>query len=96
MENNLVTEADLQVQKQVIRSQMRLILHKIDWTEISISILQKLSTYLQNSFQNKLIAGYSPIENEIQILPFLKKVCLKKGSVCLPVIEKKRLSFKVL
>lgn len=94
MENNPAIEIDTQVQKQMLRCQMRPILYEINWEDISVSVLQRLSLYLKDLSQEKLIAGYWPIENEIQILPFLKKLHLKKIAVCLPVVEEKNHSLK--
>lgn len=87
MENNPVKNADLNAEKQKLRRLMKVRLQTIEWQEISIEVVKNLKTYLQNSSKRKRIAGYRPIENEIDIISFLKEWCLKGGSVCLPVVQ---------
>ncbi len=87
MENNPVKNADLNAEKQKLRRLIQIKLQTIDWPEISIQVLKNLKTYLQNSSKGKRIAGYWPIENEINVIPFLKDWLFEGGSVCLPVVQ---------
>jgi len=88
MENNSVNDAELNARKQDLRRLMKTRLQTIDWQEISLQVLKNLKTYLQNSSKGKRIAGYWPIANEIDVIPFLSEWCVEGGSVCLPAIQK--------
>ncbi|MBY0280879.1 MAG: 5-formyltetrahydrofolate cyclo-ligase [Alphaproteobacteria bacterium] len=89
MENNPVKDAEINAKKQESRCMMQAKLQTIDWTEVSIQVLKNLKGFLQGSFKQKKIAGYWPIANEIDVIPFLKEWCLENGSVCLPVVQEK-------
>jgi 5-formyltetrahydrofolate cyclo-ligase len=94
MENNPVKDAEINAQKQELRRLMQVKLQTIDWTEISIQVLKNLRIFLHDSLKEKRIAGYWPIVNEINIIPFLKAWCLESGTVCLPVVQEKNSPLK--
>jgi 5-formyltetrahydrofolate cyclo-ligase len=87
MEKPPVKDAEIDFQKQQLRCLMKNKIKKIDWDGVSVKVLENLTSCLYSSFKGKRIAGYWPIENEVNIIPFLNEWCLNEGSICLPVIE---------
>ena len=94
MENTPAKNVELDAMKQELRRLVKTRLKKIDWAQISIQVLKNLRAYLHTSFKGKRIAGYWPIANEIDILPFLKEWHLEGGELCLPVVQKKNQALK--
>lgn len=94
MENIPAKDVELDTRKQELRRLIKTRLKKIDWAQINIQVLKNLRTYLHTSFKGKRIAGYWPIANEIDILPFLKEWHLEGGELCLPVVQKKNQGLK--